>query len=84
MLPNYRRGCSVRQEALSGAYRGGTGALWMPLSAANPSSTPLLVCMCVCVLERVRKDEEERGESPELGSKTCTVESVACHHRKRI
>lgn len=51
MLPNYRRGCSVRQEALSGAYRGGTGPLWMPLSAANPSSTPLLVCVCVCVRE---------------------------------
>ncbi len=39
MVPNYWRGCSVRQEALSGARRGEKEGCWMLLSAADAPST---------------------------------------------
>lgn len=53
--PNYRRrGCGVRQEALSGAYRGetGRGTGWDACKLSLPAT------------------KKNDGESPELGSDT--------------
>lgn len=77
MVPNYRQDCSVRQEALSGAYqgkaRGWVGGLVLSTAKASSSSS--------AGFRVVREDEEEEGNPQTLAQNVNDGSRVFYHQR---